>query len=108
MREADVSAEYDRLDELVDTDPLALRDEAFRLLRENQRLLDRIGAAIQLPHLVGQLQAALDDRGREAHQVHQLFSSGRLHPGTFETCTAMSCEDARRLLARCRSALSRR
>lgn len=29
---------YDELDDLVDTDPLRLRDEAWALLRENERL----------------------------------------------------------------------
>jgi hypothetical protein len=38
-------AEYERLDLLVDTDPLKLRDEAFRLLADNARLTAALGEA---------------------------------------------------------------
>jgi hypothetical protein len=38
-------SEYDRLDALVDEDPIALRDEAFRLLGEVERLRADLDAA---------------------------------------------------------------
>lgn len=50
--------------------------------------------------LLGELIEALETSARDAHQMHQMFSGGKLHPGDFETCPSMRCEDVRDLLTR--------
>ena len=38
------------------------------------------------------------DTAKSAHLAHSLFSGGKLHAGSFETCESMACEDVRKVL----------
>ena len=63
---------HETLDELVDTDPIRLRDEAFKMRAEIERLTDRRREVDRLKARVGELTSLLNDPDRLAEHLMDL------------------------------------